>query len=66
MLSPVVFFIEIYLFTLTKRSSAFARDAESASISSFVLYSERLIRSEQSASSGVSPNAISVSLGLPE
>ena len=37
-----------------------------ASISSVVLYSEKLIRKEQSASAGDNPKAISVPLGVFE
>ena len=55
-----------YLFVLTRRSSAEEREETSASISSRVLYSLRLIRSEQSASCAESPKAISASLGFAE
>ena len=55
----------VYLI-LTKRSSPVAKDAQSASMSSTVLYSERLILNEQSASFGVSPKAISEPLGALE
>ena len=55
-----------YLLILTSFSRAVAREAQSASTSSLVLYSEKLIRNEQSASAGVSPNAISVPLGVFE
>ena len=41
-------------------------DEQRASTSSFVLYSEKLIRKEQSACVGVSPKEISVPLGAFE
>ena len=44
----------------------FSKDSYKASNSSFVFMSEKLIRSEQSASSGVSPKASNVPLGWAE
>ena len=54
---------KVYLFIFTKESIPFLSAFARASISSFVLYSERLTRSEQSELCASSPKAISEELG---
>ena len=56
----------IYLFIFTSVEIPLCSASISASISSFVLYSERLMRSEESALFSLSPNAISAELGVDE
>ena len=52
-----------YLFILTNLAIADSSEATSASISSLVLYSDKLMRSDWSAAEAESPKAVSASLG---
>ena len=53
-------------FILTSLESADESESQRVSMSLFSVYSERLTRSEQSASAGVMPKAMSAPLGFLE